>query len=149
MQNPLTTDGYRNVALLLARVALGTTFILAGYGKFAGGVHAFVDKAAPSIPTFLPPELGRAYLFMLPAVELITGVALVVGFYTRTAAFLMTLMLISFGIAVTGVGTAKPPSLDKGMVFLGLALVLMSTGGGQISVDTSMGGGGKAPGPKK
>jgi uncharacterized membrane protein YphA (DoxX/SURF4 family) len=86
---------------------------------------------------------------MLPGVELITGVALVVGFYTRTAAFLMTLMLISFGIAVTGVGTAKPPSLDKGMVFLGLALVLMSTGGGQISVDTSMGGGGKAPGPKK
>ncbi len=149
MQNPLTTDGYRNVALLLARVALGTTFILAGYSKFAGGVHGFVNEHAKSIPQFLPPELGKAYLFMLPSIELISGVALVVGFYTRTAAFLMSLLLISFSIAVSGVGSAKPPSLDKNMVFLGLALVLMSTGGGQISVDTSMGGGGKAPGPKK
>jgi uncharacterized membrane protein YphA (DoxX/SURF4 family) len=153
MTNPLTTDGFRNVALLLARVALGTYFLLAGFGKYSGGVRAFVNARAKTIPAFLPEELGRAYLFMLPTAELIVGVALVIGFYTRTAATLIALMLISFIIAVTGVGASGAAgwNIDKNLVYLGLALLLMSTGGGQISVDQSMGGGGggSAPGPKK
>ena len=150
MTNPLTTDGFRNIALLLARIAMGTYFILASFSKFSGGVRNFVNKAAGTLPAFLPPELGKAYLFMLPTVEIIVGVAIVVGFYTRTAASLMTLMLLSFLIAL-GIGFTmeKAPFFSPNLIYITLAMLLMSSGAGKISVDQSMGGGGGAPGPKK
>lgn len=150
MTNTLTTDGFRNVTLLLARVAMGTYFLLAAFTKFSGGVRAFVNKSSGTLPAFLPPELGKAYLFMLPTVEMIVGVAVVVGFYTRTAASLMALMLLSFVIAI-GINFTmeKAPFFSPNLIYLTLALLLMSSGAGKISVDQSMGGGGGAPGPKK
>src|SRR5688572_12623531 len=130
MTNPLTTDGFRNVALLLARLAMGTYFLLAGYGKYAGGVRTFVEKV--KLPAFLPPELGKAYLFILPTVELLVGVALVVGFFTRTAATFIFLMLVSFIIAAPphlGFQGDSPTQINKNLVFVGAALLLMATGG--------------------
>lgn len=152
MNNPLNSDGFRNLSLLLARLALGTYFILAAYSKFAKGWSQWVTEQVTKVPSFLPPQVGKGYLYALPPGELLVGVALVVGFFTRTSATLIALMLISFMIAVTGVGKNDPTfQIDKNLVFLGLALLLMNTGGGQIAVDASMGGGGggSAPGPRK
>jgi uncharacterized membrane protein YphA (DoxX/SURF4 family) len=148
MQNPLTTNQARDTSLLLARVSLGVFFLLAGYGKVAGGVSQFVEDHLKAVPHFVSPEFGKMYLQALPWTEMLCGVALVVGFYTRIAATLVTLMLISFIIAVTGVGfQTKPPQVDKNLVFLGLSILLMTSGGGQIAVDHSMGK--PAPGPGK
>lgn len=150
MTNPLHTDGFRNFALLLGRATLGTYFLLAGFSKWAGGVRNFVQKVKG--PAYLPKELTDAYLFMLPTAELVVGVALVIGFFTRTAATLMALMLTSFIIAMPphlGFQGESPNNINKNLIFLALALILMSSGGGTISVDQSMGGGGGAPGPKK
>jgi len=149
MQNPFKTEQAKDVALLLARVPLGVYFLLAGYAKIAGGVGNFVTKASPSIPHFLSPSLGRMYLQTLPFVEMIAGVAMVIGLYTRVSAGLIALMLISFAIAVTGVGfkAGEAPEIDKGLVFLGLALLLLTTGGGRMAVDQSFGK--AAPGPGK
>jgi len=149
MQNPLTTEQAKDTALLLARVPIGVYFLLAGYAKIAGGVSVFVEKATPTIPHFLSPTFGKMYLQSLPFVEMIVGVAMVVGFYTRVSATFMALMLISFTIAVTGVGfkAGEPPQIDKNLIFLGLALLLMNMGGGKIAIDHSMGK--SAPGPGK
>jgi len=150
MQNPLQTEQAKDSFLLLARVAIGVYFLLAGYAKIAGGVGAFVEQAKPTIPHFLSPQIGTLYLQALPFAEMIVGVAMVIGLYTRVAAGLMSLMLISFMIAVTGIGfkseAGKPPQIDKNLIFLGLTLLIMHFGGGKVAVDQSMG---KAPGPAK
>src|SRR5688572_8459356 len=99
MTNPLTSDGFRNLALLLARLCLGTYFILAAFNKFKEGVGHWATKSVTSVPSWLPTEFGKAYLYLVPEVELLGGIALVVGFFTRTAATIIALMLISFMIA--------------------------------------------------
>ncbi len=150
MQNPLQTDHAKDSFLLLARVAIGVYFLLAGYAKIAGGVGAFVEHATPNIPSFLSPQIGKLYLQMLPFAEMIVGVAMVIGLYTRVAGALMSLMLISFMIAATGIGfkakPGEPPQIDKNLIFLGLTLLITHLGGGKVAVDQSMG---KAPGPTK
>jgi uncharacterized membrane protein YphA (DoxX/SURF4 family) len=150
MTNPLQSDGFRNLVLLLARVALGTYFLLAAYSKFVKGIGQWATEQVTRVPSFLPTPVGKAYLLMLGPVELLVGVALVVGFYTRTAASLIFLMLLSFLIAF-GIQfqMEKPPFFSPNLIYITLAMLLMASGGGQIAVDASMGGGGSAPGPKK
>jgi uncharacterized membrane protein YphA (DoxX/SURF4 family) len=149
MTNPLNTDYARNTALLLARVPIGVFFLLAGYGKIAGGVGEFVDAASASLPHFISADFGRAYLHALPFVEMLVGVTMIVGFYTRVSAMLMSLMLVSFIIAATGIGfnVGGSPPLSFNVVFLGLTILLMVSGGGQIAVDHTFGK--SAPGPGK
>jgi len=147
MQNPLTTNQARDTALLLARVSLGVLFLMAGYTKVAGGVNEFVEGHFKSIPTFVSPSFGKIYLQALPWTEMLVGLMLVVGFYTRIAAALASLMLISFIIAITGVGFHGKPQVEPNVVYLGLAILLTTTGGGQIAVDHSIGK--SAPGPAK
>jgi len=148
MTNPFKTDAFRSVALLLARLPLGIFFLLAGYIKLKGGLANFVNTNTPTIPSFLPVDFGRSYLWMLPFVEMLAGLALAIGLFTRLSASLIALMLISFIIA-TGVGFSidKAPYFSPNLIYLGLALVLISTGGGQMAVDQSFGK--SAPGPAK
>lgn len=150
MNNPLTTDHARSFALLLARLPLGVYFLLAGFNKFASGVRVFVEDNLQTVPEFLGPQLGKAYLWALPSVEMLVGVTLIIGLYTRVSATLIMLMLVSFIIADSGIGFKpnKPPMLDKNVVFLGLAILLMTTGAGRIAVDQTFGNG-SAPGPGK
>src|SRR3954466_10304782 len=94
--------GKVNLALFLLRVPIGLFFTLNGAGKVAGGVGNFVSHASGVIPDWMPQALGKGYLYAVPWAEIIVGVCLVVGVFTRFTGLIASLMLLSFTIAATG-----------------------------------------------
>jgi uncharacterized membrane protein YphA (DoxX/SURF4 family) len=140
MTNPLTTKGAQNFSLLLARLALGALFIVAGWSKVSSGVSGFVNANARNVPAFLPDYIGRTYLFLVPFVELLVGLALALGIFARVAALIMLLMLVSFTVAVTGVLSQKP--FHPNVVYMTLAFLLVAHGPGAYTASHLFKGGG-------
>ena len=126
-----TTD----LALLLLRLPIGALFVFAGQMKiFTIGVGNFVSGSMEHVPRYLPPAIGKAYLYCVPWAELIVGICLLLGLMTRTIGLITSLMLISFMMAVTG---WKDPhgGINQSVAYLCIALALMLLGPGRISVD--------------
>jgi uncharacterized membrane protein YphA (DoxX/SURF4 family) len=117
----------------MVRVPFGLFFFLAGYGKIANGVDKFADQMIGHVPSYMPAWFGNAYLHALPFVELLTGAMIVLGAFTRVAAVLQTLLLISFMIAM-GIKAPSGP-FHYNFIFLGIALMLAFAGPGAWSID--------------
>ena len=128
-----------NIALLLNRLSLGLLFFLAGLNKIRPGwdaVKGFVENAVvPNFPKALPIEAARAYGYALPFVELILGLTLAVGLFTRISAGTLALVLLSIIIAM-GYWSAQHNIIDKNVILLTLALLLTLSGGGRLSIDS-------------
>jgi thiosulfate dehydrogenase [quinone] large subunit len=129
------TSGKVGLALLLLRVPLGLFFLLAGLHKVQGGVGDFVSGASGLIPSFLPNSVGRAYLYAVPWAEIIVGICLIAGLFGRFIAMIVSLMLISFMIAATGIKPSGKEPLQYNIVLLGISLCLMLLGPGNFSAD--------------
>lgn len=126
--------GFGGAALLFGRASLGVYFALAGIAKVQGGVSRFVEgRFHDATPSWLPEIVATAYGHALPFLELAVGAALALGFAGRIAAAGCAAMLASFLIAFGVSGGSGP--YDKNVVFLGLALVLVVTGPGSLSLD--------------
>ena len=128
-------SGKLGLALLLLRVPLGLTFLFAGLNKIRGGVGDFVNGASGRIPPFLPNSIGRGYLWGVPWAEIIVGLALIGGLFSRFIALIASLMLISFMIAVTGIKPSSGQPFQTNIVLLGIALALLLLGPGRFSAD--------------
>jgi uncharacterized membrane protein YphA (DoxX/SURF4 family) len=127
--------GKVNLALLLLRVPIGVFFTLAGAGKVAGGVGAFVSHASGTIPEYLPQALGKAYLYAVPWAEIIVGACFVLGIFTRFTGLIASLMLISFTIAATGWRGQGGGPFHTNLILLSVTLAIMMLGPGNFSVD--------------
>ncbi len=122
--------------LLIERIPTGLLFIHAGWMKIARmGISAFVNQASGTIPPWLPSPLGRSYLYALPWVELLTGILLVLGLFGRIAATIMSLVLISITIAVTGI-IEPGKSISPNIIMLSITLGLVLMGPGPWSLDS-------------
>ena len=83
---------------LAARWFLGATFIYASYSKIlAPAVFAKIIYGYALFPAMLINLLA----IILPFVELIAGLALIVGFYPRSAALIVNAMLLAFIISLS------------------------------------------------
>ena len=80
---------------ILSSLFLGMTFIVAGMGKWFAGVVEFELLAFPS---FLPAPLATAFFTWLPRVELVIGIALVVGVAVKFATCLSLPLIAGFTI---------------------------------------------------
>lgn len=129
-------------ALLLSRILLAAMFIPAGFSKITGyaGTAGYMD--AMGVPSILLP--------LVILVELVGGIAVLVGFQTRIAAFLLAGFCVLSGylfhyVAITGADAAA--DMTNQIMFmknLGLAggfLALVAVGAGAWSVDAKVGGG--------
>ena len=122
------------------RLVLGTFFGAHGLqkviGSFGGpGLKAFTSFPAPF--SFMRP----AWLWMGAAAfgELIGGALILLGLLTRFGAFLITCVMLT---AITGVLWPKffaPEGIELASAFLAMALALLITGGGQLSIDRMLG----------
>ena len=136
--------------LLIVRIILGLILVLAAIGKIPAQAK-FVDVV--SHYGLLPWSLAQVYGIILPWLELILGTCLILGLFTRIAAGVSILMIISFIIAngtavysenimecgcfgllyegtgyVTYVKTSDALVIDIFMIIMALILLLFSAG---------------------
>ncbi|MGC8580416.1 MAG: MauE/DoxX family redox-associated membrane protein [bacterium] len=83
--------------ILVLRVTLGIVFVIAAYGKL---IHPDVLVSTVINYDILPIGLAKLFAYMLPWVEMISGIMLITGVGTRAAAFALSWLLLSFIIAI-------------------------------------------------
>jgi len=131
--SPAATD----LALLISRLALGVILVAHGWQKFstftiAGTAASFGDMGIPA------PDAAAVFV---TAVEVIGGVALILGVLTPIAAVLNVITLLG---ALVLVHAENGVFVDQGgfelvlALFAGLAVITM-LGAGRISVDALLG----------
>jgi putative oxidoreductase len=83
---------------LVARLLLGSIFIYASYHKILAP-----DEFAKIVYGYdlFPSETINLIAIIIPFVELISGMALIIGIYTRPAAIILIGMLTAFVIAIS------------------------------------------------
>ena len=93
----LAGSGVADLVGLLARLVLGVVFLVAGALKVTTP-EAFAK--ATQAYQLLPHELARYVGYALPTVEIILGLLLVLGLFTRLTAVLTSLLLVAFVIGI-------------------------------------------------
>jgi len=106
------------------RVAMGISFTIAGWTKFAGGIGAVVGSFANyGIPL---PGIAAPFIATL---ELVGGFALIVGLFSRWLALLFTCELIIGAFYVKLPATSWVASRIDIMLLGGAALLLLAAPG--------------------
>jgi putative oxidoreductase len=129
--------GLESYGTLAARVLMSQIFILSGIAKVmdpAGTAQSMEDRGMFWVPFFL----GAAV-----AVELIAGLALLVGFKARLGALLLFLFLIPVTLTFHNFWVESDPKefRDNMILFMhnltlmGGLLLVMTTGPGPLSID--------------
>lgn len=83
---PHFSTSYENWAPTVARVVFGLIFLMSAYYKIPG-TEMFNMQVGQSAAAGIPFPLVAVFLAFI--LELVAGVALVIGWHTRTAAFLL------------------------------------------------------------
>jgi len=127
-----------SIVPLLGRILLSSVFLIAAYGKVTGfhGEEAFVAMKHLPMPAV---ALGIAMM-----VELLGGLAILVGLYARFAAWIVFLYMIPttflFHNFWTLEGAARMDTtlhFEKNIAIMGGLLILASFGAGAYSIDSA------------
>jgi uncharacterized membrane protein YphA (DoxX/SURF4 family) len=116
---------------LLARLGLGSYFLLAGLSKLQM-LSAFIQQ----VKTFgvLPENTASLYGVLLPYLEVSIGACFILGLWTTLIGFMASGLLISF-ICAFGVFPSSTDIFNKDFVLLGTVFCLLYTGPGAYSLD--------------
>ena len=131
-------DRLQPLALLVMRLTLGTIMTVHGYQKVFGGLQHFAHMVGGM---GLPSWLGYVSAFT----ELLGGLLLIVGLFTRPAAFAVCIDLC---VAISKVhlhngllGSPDRPGFEFPLAAATLAFALIFFGAGAISIDHVLRGG--------
>lgn len=129
-------ERYKDVLLLVSRILLMALFVIFGWDKFLNfsGTVSYMESVGLPFAT-----LASASALIM---ELVVGVAILVGFYTRPLAFLLCLYTVITALlghrfwALTG-GLRLDTMIHfyKNMSIAGGLLLLCLTGPGRYSLD--------------
>ena len=133
------TSTYKTWATVPIRIALGMIFIAHGaqkvFGAFGGsGLGKFIATAAPL-------GLWPSWFWMGSAAfaELIGGVLVLLGLFTRIGAAAISAVMI---VVIAGIHWGNFFVQERGIEFpfamLCMAIMLLYTGGGKLSVDANL-----------
>ena len=120
----------RNIGSFLLRLTLGIIFLYTGVSKVF--MHVTVPPISKVI-TFLP--AARASM-VLGIIELIVGVLLIIGLWTRLTGWVAAVLLLCFIISGSILGLFQSAALMKDVGLLGSALYLGFVGARSHSIDT-------------
>jgi putative oxidoreductase len=120
---------WQSYALLLLRCGLAVVFIYHGYPKLFGGTERFVESfQAIGLPAYL--------VYVAGTIELLGGLAFLLGLFTPIAGLLLVLDMAAAMWKYNlnqGISAVREYELP---LILGLAsLVIAATGGGPCSLD--------------
>ena len=117
--------------VLLGRILLSIIFILAGYGKLtgiAGTAQYFASYGLP-VPT--------ATAVIVGLIELLGGLAVLIGVQTRIAAYVLALFCVASALVahMNWADAGQLINFQKNLAMAGGLLVLAAYGPGAYSVD--------------
>ncbi|MGJ8572594.1 MAG: DoxX family protein [Hoeflea sp.] len=120
-----------NLQLLIGRVLLSIIFIMAGISKLGAVAGTAGYMASMGIP------LPNLTVWLVIALELLGGIAILIGFFTRYAAW----ALAAFCVASGYLGHFQPEdqmqmtNFMKNLAMAGGFLALAAAGAGSFSID--------------
>ena len=123
--------GGRHVALLYARIALGSAFLSAVAARFGlwrdRGPHPFAGfiEYTAQVNSFLPAAVIPAIAVLATVAETTIGIALIAGFRPRWAAAAAAVLLAMFGTAMAISFGIKSP-LDDSVFSASAAALLLA-----------------------
>lgn len=126
-------DKWQDLAPLLLRVAIGVVFVAHGYQKIfdmgIGNFAGFLSQLNVPLPLF--------FAYVVSYVELLGGVALILGFLTHWASKLLAINMLAalFLVHITKGIFVSNGGYEFVLVLLAGAISLMITGAGKWSVD--------------
>lgn len=117
--------------VLIGRILMSIIFILAGFGKLTdiAGTTAYFSSYNLPAPTVTAVIVGL--------VELVGGLAVLVGFQTRVAAYLLALFAIASALVahMNWSDMMQLINFQKNLAIAGGFLVLAAYGAGAYSID--------------
>ena len=126
-----TDDGVASYLATLGRVGIAAIFILSGFSKLAAPGATIGYIASAGLPL---PQLGFAIALV---VELIGGVALVLGYRTRLVAAILAIFAVVTAIAFHNTLADQGQFINffKNIAIAGGLLNVIALGGGALSLD--------------
>ena len=125
-------EGYEEYSSLFLRMGVGIVFLFFGMGKLAGREGVGWVKTQM---TFIPAASADTFITVLGAVEVISGIFLIIGLFTRYVGALVALMMA--GTVILFINAPQPGIgfIVKDFAILGAGISLALTGSGVYSVD--------------
>ena len=125
----------QEIGKVILRVILGITFFIHGLAKFQGGISNTVGYFdSLGIPGFIA--------YAVAAIELIGGIALILGFATKIIAILFTLIML--GAIVTAkfslgfLGDGQMAGYELELVLLGVSVFFILADKSALSLDDKL-----------
>jgi putative oxidoreductase len=134
----LATSRLHGTAAYLAtavRVVAGAVFVSVSTGKFLDHTHEAVDFKSYGIP------IPDTAVYVVGTLELIGGLLLVLGLFTRVAAFLLAANMVG-AISTAGVMEGGSFNLGVAPALLVAMVFLLWAGPGALALDGRLLGGG-------
>ena len=138
MANPQPLIGLRRkdvvLAYVLLRILFGIGFFTIGFGKI-GGIGGFANAMVEQFKaTFIPAELVRLMAVLVPPVEVVVGLLLIVGLFTRGAliAGFILMMVLHMGVTLLKDWNTAANQLIYSIIFF---LLLAGAGFNAFSID--------------
>jgi putative oxidoreductase len=125
------TASSSSLTILLGRILLAVIFLLSGFGKLTAisGTAAYFGAMGLPVPTVTAVVVGL--------IELLGGLAILIGFQTRIAAWVLAVFTIATAL-VAHTGWADQNQMInflKNVAITGGFLLLASSGAGAYSID--------------
>lgn len=124
---------YHHVGALLLRLVLGITFLAHGVDKYKGGIGNIVGWfESIGIPGYMA--------YIVATIELIGGIALILGLGTRVMSALLAILLLvatfKVKLAVGFFGNGQMAGYELDLSMLGIAIYLFLNGSSLLSLDS-------------
>ena len=151
MQNPFATPTASNLGYLAIRATLGaylTVFCANLISETT--IPKFIEQYLASTRKIMGPEAAQVFLAVFLPLGVVAGLAILAGFFTRTAAFIATGLILCALVTKTPSPTAAAAT-NVNIILLSIAIMLLTNGGGTYTLPNLIGkkggGGAKPPAP--
>ena len=133
------------VSVFILRLTLGIVFFPHGAQKALGWFGGYGLNATLAVFT---DKMHIPLILALLAIiaEFVGAIALIIGFFTRLAAFGIAVVMVvaiymvhgSFGFFMNWYGVQKGEGIEYHLLMIGLALIVLIKGGGSLAVDKKL-----------
>ena len=92
------------IAYAIMRLALGVNFFGHGFFRLLSGVGAFAEHTAQNMAKGpLPHSLSHGFAYCIPFIEVVLGVLLIIGLFTRSTLIAGALFMVALTFGTTSI----------------------------------------------